>query len=247
MKRKAFLIESAQLQGQDDLPGARIDISNWKNYLLSDEGGAWEPEEIQTFSKPSRTALLARLAQESLTDYVFIAFSGHGFHIKGKDLDESMICLNDTENVPVNAMNPGNPRCSFVIDTCRELLLEEAITTAFAANEMIRSAEYRDRAAYRGIFDAAVQMAERGIIRLFACDVDEAAGESPRSGGFYTTSLIRCCIDWHHGAPTGASRYYSTSSAHSCAAMRTTQRQPQQHPQYNGGRRNNHFPLAVKP
>jgi len=46
MKRSAILIESSQLQGKQDLPGARLDVEKWTTFLLSDKGGAWNADEI---------------------------------------------------------------------------------------------------------------------------------------------------------------------------------------------------------
>ena len=82
MKRQAILIESSQIVGQPDLPGAKVDVDNWSAFLQSDEGGAWRGDEIAIFRKPSWTALQARLALEATTDYVFVTFSGHGYHIR---------------------------------------------------------------------------------------------------------------------------------------------------------------------
>lgn len=247
MKRKAFLIESSRLQSHPDLPGARVDVLNWKNFLLSDEGGAWEEKEIVTLSNPTRIMLQGLLALEASTDYVFITFSGHGFHIKGKDLDESMICLNTTENVAVSAVNPGNPRCMLIIDACRQLVQEDVLIEMSAANLILLSAASPNRVAYRNIFDIAVTQAERGVIRLFSCDIDEAANESPHSGGFYTNALVECCRYWHDNIAANKKLYYPAWDAHQSAAIHTTLRNAQQHPQYSGGRRNKYFPLVVKP
>jgi len=196
---------------------------------------------------PSWSVLHEALLKEKTTPYVFITFSGHGLHFKGKGLEESHICLNDNENVPVNAINPGNPRCTFVFDACRQLILQKGLTETFSANEMIKNAAYVDREKYRQLFDDAVKQAEQGIIQLFSCDIDEAANESPVDGGYYTNELIRCCRTWHDQADLGNRFYYSTWNAHSCAATQTNSKSPQQHPKYNGGRRNKHFPLAIKP
>jgi hypothetical protein len=244
MKRKALLIESSRLTGQPDLPGARIDIRNWRSFLRSDVGGAWNDDEIISLNNPSWPALQGQLILQSSTDYVFITFSGHGEHIREKDIDESKIYLTENDKVLVRQINPGNPRCTFIIDACRGLVTPEALPVAIA---MSISKAVSDRQAYRDLFDAAIEQAEKGIIRVFSCSIDEAAGESAISGGYYTTALMDCCTDWHRSHDSGKRYYYPINSAHDCASSRTTERNKQQHPQYNGGRRNKHFPLAVKP
>lgn len=49
--RKAILIGCA---GSDNnfLHGVEEDLTNMKNFLLSDKGGRWFPDEIATFAKP---------------------------------------------------------------------------------------------------------------------------------------------------------------------------------------------------
>ena len=52
MKRKAILIESSDVKGHTDLPGARVDIANWELFLRSDYGGGWTDSEIVILRKP---------------------------------------------------------------------------------------------------------------------------------------------------------------------------------------------------
>lgn len=247
MTRRAILIETSQLQDHPDLPGARIDVANWTAFLRSYEGGAWNDDEITTLSKPSWAVLQARLQLEKSTDYVFVTFSGHGYHPEGKDNDETRICLNERDEIPVRQLSPDNPRCTVVIDACRQLVKGKALLEAFSVKEMVRSAAFRDRLAYREVFDSAVAQAERGVIRLFSCSVEESANESPTSGGYYTDALLGCCSKWHDRAEKGKRLYYSVWPAHECAVANTTLRESRQHPEFNGGRRNKYFPLAVKP
>ena len=247
MKRKALLIESSRLPGHPDLPGARVDIDNWKRFLLSLEGGAWELNEIDVLSHPTISGLEAKLAAEAATDYVFITFSGHGYYLKGKDIEDSILCLNAKDEIPVSRVNAGNPRSTLVVDTCRKVVLvKSAALTFMSANEALLNRALGNRDSYRKCFDDALQLGEKGIIRMFSCDLDEAAGESENTGGFYSSALVQCCVDWHNRAAAGKRQYYSTWNAHECAAAKTTLREMQQHPKYAAGRRLTHFPMAVK-
>ena len=246
LKRRAILIEASSLSGEPDLPGARIDVNNWRDHLTSNLGGAWDEGEIQEMHAPTRQELSINLALAATDDYVFLAFSGHGCHVNGKDLDESVVQLNDRETAPVRLLNPNNPRCTIVVDACRQVVSAELLTERMMFGSLVTKAA-EDRAAYRELFDRAVLQAERGAIFMYACDIGEAAGESSRSGGYYSQYLVQCSKDWHGNAPSGSSYYFSTWNAHACAAARTTARRGQQRPQYDGGRRNGHFPMAVKP
>jgi hypothetical protein len=246
LKRRAILVEASNLNGHPDLPGARVDVDNWRQHLVSNWGGAWEDAEIQVKHKPTWQDLCITLALASYDDYVFLAFSGHGGHVRDKDLDESLVQLNESESVPVRLLNPNSARCTIVIDACRQVVSRDMfIENAFLAARMEKAAA--DRAAYRELFDRAVSASERGAIFMYACAVGEAAGESARSGGFYSQYLVQCSKDWHDNTPSGENSAFSAWNAHTCAANRTTQRRPQQHPQYDGGRRNMHFPMAIRP
>ena len=61
MKRKAILIESSNVVGLADLPGARVDVENWGRFLQSDLGGAWDSSEIRVLNKPFSTDLKKEL------------------------------------------------------------------------------------------------------------------------------------------------------------------------------------------
>lgn len=244
--RAAILIESSNVQGQRDLPGARLDVANWQRHLRSMHGGAWRESEITVLHKPGWATLKTILTKHADTNYVFITFSGHGDHLQGKDIDETRICLNENDDVLVTSVNPGNPRCTFVVDSCRGIVREEEIPRKAEAVVLMEK-QARDVGAYRQLFEAAVEQAERGTIRLYSCDLGESAGESSRSGGYFSTYLVDCSEAWYRGTEQGKRYYYPVSRACDCAAKETTKREPQQHPQYEGGRRTNHFPLAVCP
>lgn len=245
--RAAVLIESSRIEGERDLPGARADVRNWERYLLSRPGGAWDGTEIQVLRKPSKATLRATLDTLARTDYVFVTFSGHGYHPKGGDMDESFICLAENEDVKVNQVNPGNPRCTFVVDSCRGIFTDEALVRRTVVAMELMEKESQDVSVYRELFDAAVQQAEAGIVRLYSCAPSEAAGESSQSGGYFSRFLVECCDDWHRRAQLGGRLYYGADTAFDCASARTTARLPQQHPQYEAGRRLRHFPLGVCP
>ena len=243
LTRAAILIESSNIPRESDLPGARLDVTNWRQHLCSDYGGAWDAAEITILNTPTWASLKGLLSQHSNTDYVFIIFSGHGYHVVGKDIDETRICLTGSDEIPVASVNPGNPRCTFVVDSCRGVVREEDLSVPKIAMESLMQKTASSRDAYRRTFDQAIQQCERGVIRLYSCDLEESAHESSRSGGYFSTFLMACCDNWHDR--TSERSYYPMDLAHRCAAGRTTGKVPQQHPQYEGGRRRKHFPLAV--
>ena len=243
--RAAILIESSDIKNEQDLPGARKDIENWKNFLISNQGGAWEYSEISVLHRPTLVQLKSILNSHRYKDYVFIAFSGHGYHIQNADIDETKICLNETEEPSVFSINPANDRCTFIIDACRGIINEQELRKSLFAEEMINKLSL-SRIVYRELFDKSVMRAEKGIIRLYSCSINESASESPL-GGTYSKFLIEVAQNWHEKTTHGDGNLLLLNRAHDLAAKLTTKKTPQQHPEYQGGRRLFHFPIAVCP
>src|SRR2546423_6424093 len=108
MKRKAILIESSNVKGHTDLPGARVDIENWKNFLKSDLGGVWEDSEIVSLSKPY-SADVERELKVDYDCYCFVAFSGHG--------NEGSVLLNEQwdKGFPIASLNPKSSQGTLVV------------------------------------------------------------------------------------------------------------------------------------
>ena len=252
MKRFAIIIESSDVQGKDDLPGARLDAQNWERFLKSDLGGAWSGNEILVLNKPSSWLVKARL-EEHADDYVFLAFSGHG----GEDASTHVvkICLNDTEqHVPVNDVSPKAFGTS-VFDCCRCLdrsgrairaICEDSAEglsnkVAFANGRclsfllstqspaVLNGQNHRQRFLNELIQKRVCPYAKFDAVRMYACASDESAmDEDEKAGGYYTTFLIESAEEW--GRQTRG--VYSTKEAHDDACVRMAKKNPQQHPQY---------------
>lgn len=244
MSRRAILIEASKIKDHGDLPGARADVANYKAFLESAIGGAWNDNEITVLSHPARKSLLEWIAYARSQDYAFVTFSGHGHHVRGKDIDETRLCINDSEEVAVHDLNPGNPRSLIVTDSCRGLTILEAeeYSRSFQLSLNAKMAALRpDRARCRALFDASLEQAERGPIFMYSCDLNEAAGESNR-GGYFSRAMLDVAEAWADQKERGTLR---SNNAFAGAAQVTTRKNPQQHPVSEAGRRNVHFPFSV--
>ena len=71
MKRKALLF------GNTTAAGAQNDLLNWKTFLKSGRGGAWQDYEIQILSNPSKTYLQAWLKIIKDGDYDFVDYESY--------------------------------------------------------------------------------------------------------------------------------------------------------------------------
>lgn len=245
------------MKGHTDLPGARIDLENWKNFLKSDLGGAWLDSEIVTLSKPFSSDVDNEL---KVTEdcYSFVAFSGHG-------CDGSVVLNDYNTNFAVTSMRPKSGRGTLVVDACRgvpDLVLfssnlrvsmaNEAIgkgaamealhgrSTQFcAASEGYVSNRFTRTANHRTHWESAVITSSRGLVQMLACAKGQASSEHASSGGFYTSLLMQSAERWN--LRSSQSGTHSTKDAHDYAAGKLPAQQTPEYSPYSMA-----FPFAVR-
>lgn len=265
-KRFALIIESGNVAGEKDLPGARADARNWHSFLMSDLGGAWREDEIEEMHKPSSACVRAKLQAHS-NGYVFLVFSGHGSMevVMSTGQWKSCICLNDVErNVRVDTVVPQS-NATAIFDCCRGKpevgavakcghVLNEAFSMDSLANESIatKTIGVGLRACCRMGFDNGLEsMSTRYPVTMFACAQGQGAAEDGSAGGFYTSRLIANAHAWkneglNHGliVPPGV-RILSTLDAHEMAREDVEQKtKGKQTPRYSP--QSQKYPFAVR-
>ena len=248
MKRKAILIEASNVTGLNDLPGARVDVANWKNFLTSDLGGAWEDSEIITLKKPDSSTVTQYLNVDA-DCYCFVAFSGHG--------SDGSVVLNDywvNSGYPIASLKPKGNKGTLIIDSCRgqaEAMRYSFIKAAFAneAGHAVALNAHRGRSVQfasakelserlllnragmvikpRQKWEEAVKNSSVGTVEMLACSRGQAAGEDPQAGGYYTSLLMQSADLWQISGTTAT--IYSTKEAHDYAASKLPS---QQTPEY---------------
>jgi hypothetical protein len=243
MDRFAVLVETSTLKGHDDLPGAKADVESYREWLKSDFGGAWEDSEILTLSKPLKSNLQRAIQLAGARDYALVTFSGHGHHVKGKGIDETRLCINDTEEISVFELYPQCPYSLIVADACRKVSYLDAVKQAKAFAMALNESERRlkpNRARCRALFDASLSKAEKGPIYFYSCSLDEAAADIPS----FSSKLVEVGQGWADNYKDYAG-LLPTNLAFQGAAAEITRRNRQQNPQVVPGRRNAHFPWGV--
>jgi hypothetical protein len=257
MTRKAILIESSTVTGHTDLPGARMDVVNWKSFLKSDLGGAWSDSEIVTLSKPFSSDVTKELTLDS-DSYCFVAFSGHG--------SNGSVVLNDVlDTFAISSLKPKTNRGTLIVDACRGVadpvtllsnlkvaMANESIIGAvavealqgrsmvflnasgdYALNRLTRTGNHRSR------WDTALTTSSRGVVEMLACAKKQAAGEDPSAGGYYTSLLMQSAELWDKRATQAST--HSTKDAHDYAAAKLpSQQTPEYTPSWLA------FPFAVR-
>jgi len=247
MKRGSIPIEASELCG-GRIPGAKQDVDLLYELLASDLSGAWEAGEITILRNPSYNQIISAIAGLSSVAYGFISYSGHGYH--AEELDETKICTIENQGKPYwMSISQLVPRCSkytLSIDCCRNVKTEyfaEAIERKAAASFSLiqRPPRYK----YRQLFDSRVETAENGGTKMYSCNLNESAGETSR-GGYFTRGLVKSAYDSEPSTNTN-SLFLPMTGAFDTAYTYVQAKSPQQHPQFEPGRRNNYFPWAVYP
>jgi hypothetical protein len=241
VKRFALLIEASEVPGETKLPGAKADVEGYHSWLYSLSGGDWRDDEIVCLHTPRVSEVKHALAVAGKVDYAFMAFSGHGYH--AKELDLTKVCLRGGR-LSVRDMIPDTNRATVVIDACRNVM-PEIFTESFelSLNQRMKFAKAIVRRNYRKDFEMQVAAAEKGYTFLYSCDLDESAGESAR-GGYFSRFLLEAGAEFAVHNSDG-SKWYPMDSAFSAAAAATTARNRTQRPQFEPGRRRQHFPFGV--
>jgi len=247
MRRTAILIEAANVKGCKYIPGAEADVRNYQRYLKTSTGGAWFESEILTLTKPSSTTLLTTIERaQSVSDYLFISFSGHGYmkkppygsFIAPSEKELTILCLNDDEQVPLSIINP-RIRNFVIADSCRGYE-EEILEKAYKAES--RALNFAEGIA-RQVFDHAVLSAEIGQAVAYSCGINESAGEDKNRGGYFSAAMMECGLAF---ATYGTQRAISVEEVFRCAFQKVKAQAATQNPEYTPGRRIAHFPFAVR-
>jgi hypothetical protein len=238
MIRKALLIGALG----KDLPGVTKDIANFKDFLLSDAGGAWASREIETLIDPSRILVNSKLSTLSLSDYSFVFFAGHGRH----HVERNMTQLQLQTNVHIEVsdlIRAGASKHSVVVDACRVLHSQMAMDSL--TERMTKAASQFSISNSRELFDSHLKKCSPGVVELYACDLTETAGEDSALGGLYTSSLIGAGKDWFARSPSG--QVLSIKQAHEFGSIKVKRvSNNRQNPVAAYPRSLLHFPFAVK-
>lgn len=241
IKRQAILIGAPSVN--PELPGVRKDIDDFKNFLLSDKGGAWKLHEITTLIDQSHFVVKSHIDLAQSADYAFILCAGHGEHRVGRNIDETVMYLNEKDTISINEVNPKNRRHLVIVDTCRVLVkIKELAMEALAKSElrMDFSEAYID---YRKVFDDAILNTSEGRIVAYSCDINQAAGDDG-SGGVFTQALLSTA---NRFKPAGYGKYdiVNISQAFDVAKEITYAKNAPQSPVFNAGRRRDYFPFCI--
>jgi Caspase domain len=187
MKRIALLIGNTT-----NLQGVKVDLAKFRNFLLSNSGGAWIESEITTLQNPSRVGLLQTIQQIKTNkfNYAVVFFSGHGAHARRTvlEINQSGDLVEDKE------LHGIAPRQLSIHDCCRSQLVSFTESAALGASTFsTRSASSYIRQKY----EARIMQAVEQQANLYSCSIGQVAYETSQ-GGIYTSNLLQSAHQIDH-------------------------------------------------
>jgi hypothetical protein len=179
--RKAILIGSPGMES-NYLHGVKEDLNNLENFLLSRKGGSFYPNEVIKLHNPSYKKL-AEIVKSSITDYLFIYFSGHGFT---DDKGFRNIALPDYNLQDLQLLN-GSPRQIVIIDACRNYLPSIGSIPDSSTEFSNFSGSSQEE---RKLFDRYIKSSPHGQMIIHSTQKGQYSYDT-RYGGVFTNAFLK--------------------------------------------------------
>jgi len=235
MKRKAILLAASP--ENNPIPGVFSDLTAFYSFLRSNPGGAWEPEEIICENDSTRDQILKFVVEAKDAEYTLVYFAGHGEIIKTElPWPETRMLLSSGQTILEREINSGSPRCTLIMDCCRRLPEQDDAKLLIKISMLLEHGE--GVAEFRNIYQKALAAAETGLVKLFSTEIGGSAADTHS----FTQHLLNETNIW-----TSKNRgILYLGDAVELAKHSMKRENPQQQPEYRGGRRLRHFPFAVQ-
>lgn len=242
MIRRALIIACPD----KEIPGVRQDAVNYRRYLLSALGGAWESGEIVALESPTRQQVNSELDRLESAEYSMVIFSGHGYH--PSRLGSPHVILRAGVEIDGEMLKRGAQKHTLIFDCCRRLEREplQERRMSKAMDSLKRGLDASDCRLY---FDKNLSTCPAGLVVLHACGFDEISYESSASGGWYSSALVDAAREWQINSSVDTSRSYDVLTiphAHDAAATAVIRQSGnRQHPARDQPRTGPYFPFAI--
>lgn len=193
MKRHALLIGYSgwDIKGTEPLRGVSIDLQNYKNFLMSPNGGGWYENEITVLQDKSlldiEVAIL--LSKREANDIVFTVFSGHGDY---DDIENYCRRFEVSKNETILEKNllGLSKKQILICDSCSGLRSKQILTESKnAVNNLTLDEQYLIPKAREKYEHLCLSCPEQ-TLRFYAAKVGSSA-EDTSEGGRYSKTLLK--------------------------------------------------------
>ena len=246
LKRKALLIGCSNVP--PELPGVIEDLKRYKNFLASNNGGAWNTNEIITSLNDDNDNILNKFKLLNNADFVFMLIAGHGEHrIFNNDEYDSRSGTyyyhnknRITEPILVGLLFPRVKRSLIIVDVCRKKEyfedLKKSVREGFFSS--MESGDVLSREAYRSIYDDTIANCPEARIVAYSCSQNQEAGDNG-NGGIFSRALLNSY------KPDGSGRIVNIKQAFDYTQKYVNDNNYPQMPLLEGGRGRVFFPFAL--
>jgi hypothetical protein len=244
--RKALIIGYPGEKGANNYcEGVNLDIKNYKSFLTSPLGGFWYEDEVEILYIPSKKAVSDAVQNLKYVDYSKIIFSGHGAY--SPIYDSTFLELNNNEAIDSAELRGACRKQTIILDCCRKVervIIEERVMLKAA-----KVATALNPQKCRRYYGQRIEECDTGLIVMYACSINERAGDDSSKGGYYSYNLIRSATTWadsNTGNLSISAYFFSVVSAHDTASTRVKNLSgDRQNPQIEKPRSGLYFPFAI--
>ena len=186
MRRKALIIGNA---GNKDefLLGVSKDVNNYKNFLLSNQGGDWYEHEIILSLNDTKEEVENKIKtlKNDSSDFSFVVFTGHGSYSQLRQCRK--LYIND-DSIYENDLIYSTEKQITILDTCAGIE-NDIITESTLSTQSMDSFMNKSNINYRKTYEHAILQCMNQQIILYACDIDESSADTSK-GGLFSYYLI---------------------------------------------------------
>jgi hypothetical protein len=239
LKRGIVIIKGYSKNSQE-LKDDKFWIEQYKQFFVSNAGGAYEENEIDCLEELSTTNISAFFTSKQF-DFVVIVLIGHGATQENYQLFQ----LNNSEIILAGTFTINAKKQLYIVESCRSTISGlipinlNGRTPSFRNGGVIQLLLSRNKC--RNLYDDAIKRCNDGIVIVFACSLNETA-----KNYYFSMLLIKNANNWHLGTKNRSATLnilhlinYMTPIINRKAMMCTLS---PQHPQIIG---NENFPIAI--
>lgn len=220
MKRKALLIGNS-----NGLSGIQIDLERFESFLHSNEGGAWNLDEIIVLPNASKKELFSSIDDiiRLKVDYCIVYFSGHGAFER-----QTFLELADGSVINENELFNLSDRQLTIFDCCRSVIkreIFESVNASFESLEVIDS----DREYYRKKYNERILKATKQQAILYSCEIGEVSYDTG-NGSVYTNALLETLETMNVTLTVGQAHYEAVKLVNSSWNIHKRNKEDRQNP-----------------
>lgn len=191
MKRKALLIGYSGWDTKEEmLNGVSKDLNNYKNFLLSLEGGAWFEDEIITLEDTNIKTLksvILNLKMEQC-DIVFTVYSGHG------EYDSANRCRNvwidSKTKCSERELYNLAPKQIIILDSCSGEKEDKYSASENRAQMLLENKYINKRTLARKKYEQKCNECINQTLKFYAAERGTYANDTSE-GGVYSSELLK--------------------------------------------------------